>query len=185
MISGCMNANRKSQKEFYKHYYGYAYNICMRYCNKDIDITEIMNDGFLKIFKSIHLFIPKYDNLQVSIQGWIKSIMVHTAIDHFRKNKRNYMIKDIGEYVSEITDKDSSVIDKMSYKEILALIQQLSPVYRTVFNMFVIDGYKHEEIAEQLNIGVGTSKSNLAKAKQNIRKMIIDKKFQYYGLRAI
>ena len=95
------------------------------------------------------------------------------------------MIKDIGEYVSEITDKDSSVIDKMSYKEILALIQQLSPVYRTVFNMFVIDGYKHEEIAEQLNIGVGTSKSNLAKAKQNIRKMIIDKKFQYYGLRAI
>ena len=185
IISGCISANRQSQKEFYKKYYGFAYNICMRYSNTDYDVTEIINDGFLKIFKTIELFTPKYDNVEASIRGWIKSIMIYTAIDHFRKNKKNYLLSDIGDYANEISGADVSVVDRMTYKEILELVQHLSPAYRAVFNMFVIDGYKHEEIALLLNISVGTSKSNLAKAKKNIRKIIIDKKFKFYGLRAI
>lgn len=185
IISGCISAKRQSQKEFYKKYYGFAYNICMRYTNTDYDVTEIINDGFLKIFKAIELFTPKYDDVESSIRGWIKSIMIYTAIDHFRKNKKKYFLSDIRDYINEISDADASVIDRMTYKEILELIQHLSPAYRTVFNMFVIDGYKHEEIAGLLNISVGTSKSNLAKAKKNIKKLIIDKKFKFYGLRAI
>lgn len=111
--------------------------------------------------------------------------MVHTAIDHFRKNKKEHLISDQDESLTEVVGPDNSVIDNMSYKEILALIQQLSPAYLTVFNLYVIDGYKHEEIAEKLKISVGASKSNLAKAKLNIRKMIKSQKINFYGLRAI
>lgn len=185
LVSGCANENRQSQKELYRLYYGFAYNICMRYCNVTDDVVEILNDGFLKVFRSIHLFVPKYDNPEVSLRSWIKSIMVHTAIDHFRKNKKEHLISDQDESLTEVVGPDNSVIDNMSYKEILALIQQLSPAYLTVFNLYVIDGYKHEEIAEKLKISVGASKSNLAKAKLNIRKMIKSQKINFYGLRAI
>lgn len=185
IIDGCINANRQYQKELYRRYYALAYNICMRYCNVVDDTSELINDGFLKIFNSIHKFTPKYDNLEASLEGWIKSIMVHTAIDHFRKNKRNFLLKDLDDDDVAFSDGDVSVIDTMAYKELLELVQQLSPGYRAVFNLYVIDGYKHEEIANKLRISVGASKSNLAKARRSIRTMITDKKIQIYGLRAI
>jgi RNA polymerase sigma factor (sigma-70 family) len=185
IVTGCISANRQSQKELYQNYYGFATSICMRYSNVNNDTIEIVNDGFLKIFKSIHLFVPKYENFETSLLGWMKSILVHTAIDHFRKNGKNYLVGEVADETNELANTDVSAIDKMSYKEIIELVQKLSPVYRTVFNMFVIDGYKHEEIAEHLHISVGTSKSNLAKAKANIKKMLSTPKFKLYGIRAI
>ena len=104
--------------------------------------------------------------------GWIKSIMIFTAIDNFRKNNRYNQQQDIEETYHNIKDNDETSLDRMSYKEIIELVQKLSPVYRTVFNLYVIDGFKHEEIAGRLNITIGTSKSNLAKARLNIQKML-------------
>ena len=144
----------------------------MRYCHNPDDALEVTNDGFLKVFKTIGKFSPKYDNFEASLISWIKSIMIYAAIDNFRKNNRYNHQLDIEEVHYNIKDNDESSIDRMSYKEIVEMVQKLSPVYRTVFNLYVIDGYKHEEIATQLNITVGTSKSNLAKARINIQKLL-------------
>jgi len=147
----------------------------VRYCPESDDLVEVVNDGFLKIFKNLYLFKPVYSNYEVSLKGWIKAIMVNTSIDLFRKVSKNNFLAPIQSDHFEITKADESAIDKMTYKEILELVSRLSPVYRTVFNLFVIDGYSHDEIAGQLKISVGTSKSNLFKAKANIQKMLKEK----------
>lgn len=144
----------------------------MRYCATEEDAMEIVNDGFLKIFRGFPGFSPRYENYENSLRGWMKSILVHTAIDHFRKSNRSPHQIDIADDQLENLYESETSVDKISYKELIEMVQRLSPVYRTVFNLFVIDGYKHEEIADQLKISVGTSKSNLAKAKANIQKML-------------
>lgn len=181
IIQGCVNANRQSQKEFYHSYYGFAMGICMRYCNSHDDAMEVVNDGFLKVFKNIGSFNPRHENYEASLMGWMKTILINTAIDHFRKNKNNYLTGEIDGTHAEITDTLETAVDSMSYKEIIGMVQSLSPSYRTVFNLHIIDGYKHEEIAQQLNISVGTSKSNLAKARMNIQKMLKAAKEKLYG----
>jgi RNA polymerase sigma-70 factor (ECF subfamily) len=123
--------------------------------------------------------------MEGSLKGWIKRIMLNTAIDHFRKNNKYLMKVDMGEKVLNIPDETEDSVDKMSYDEIYKLIQKLSPMYRTVFNLYIIDGFKHEEIARQLNISVGTSKSNLAKAKINIQKMMQQAHRNLYEQKAI
>ena len=172
IIQGCIKANRDSQKQLYKLYYGFAMSICMRYSTHYTEAEEIVNDGFLKIFKKIDAFEPSYQSYEASFVGWIKKIFIHTAIDNYRKNNKSYTIPIMDDSHLEISENSASPIDNMSYKEIIALVQKLSPTYRTVFNLFVLDGYKHEEISKQLNISVGTSKSNLAKARINIQKML-------------
>lgn len=144
----------------------------MRYSTHYTEAEEIVNDGFLKIFKKIDAFEPSYQSYEASFVGWIKKIFIHTAIDNYRKNNKSYTIPIMDDSHLEISENSASPIDNMSYKEIIALVQKLSPTYRTVFNLFVLDGYKHEEISKQLNISVGTSKSNLAKARINIQKML-------------
>lgn len=146
--------------------------VCMRYCHQEADVVEIVNDGYLKIFKTINGFTAKYENIEASFMGWLKKIMIYTAIDQYRKNlKESFKVELDSKYLGIIDDSENA-IDALSYKEIITLIQKLSPTYRTVFNLFVIDGFKHEEIAKELNISVGTSKSNLAKARHNIQKML-------------
>jgi RNA polymerase sigma factor (sigma-70 family) len=173
IINGCVKAKRESQKELYKLYYGFAMGICMRYCHNQDDAVEILNDGYFKVFKTINSFTPKYENIEASFMGWLKQIMVFTAIDHYRKNSKNLLIDKIDDIHLAIQDTSESIIDAMAYSQIIELVQKLSPAYRTVFNLYVIDGYKHEEIAAHLNITVGTSKSNLAKAKINIQHMLL------------
>ncbi len=185
IIHGCVDANRVSQKEFYRSFYGFAMAICLRYCNTEDDAMEVVNDGFLKIFRELKNFSPRYENYEASLRGWMKSIFVNTSIDHYRKNHKNLYVSDLDNNNVDITDSEASAIDKMSYKEIIELVQKLSPVYRTVFNLFVIDGFKHEEIARQLNISAGTSKSNLFKAKANIQKMIKDSTSKNYERKAV
>jgi RNA polymerase sigma factor (sigma-70 family) len=185
IIQGCVQANRGSQKLFYQLYYGYAGSICMRYCSNPDDAAEITNDGFLKIFRSLDSFNPKYSDIEASLKGWMKRIIVNTAIDHFRKNRQHLMVAEIFDDHFNIADETETSIDRMTCKEILAVIQKLSPVYRMVFNLFVIDGYKHEEIAQQLKISVGASKSNLSKARMNIKKMLQQTDINYYEQKVI
>lgn len=157
----------------------------MRYCNSKDDAMEVVNDGFVKVYRKLPGFKPRYDNYEASLKGWMKSIFVNTAIDHFRKNNRNYVVAEIDDSHFEMEYGDETAIDKMSYKEIMELVQALSPVYKTIFNLFVIDGFKHEEIASQLNISVGTSKSNLSKAKGNIQKMLREAAIKSYERKAV
>ncbi len=157
----------------------------MRYCNSKDDAMEVVNDGFFKIYRELPNFKPAHNNYDASLKGWMKTIFIHTAIDNYRKNKKNYLVGEMEDAHFEMAGEQETAIDKMSYVEIMEMVQRLSPVYRTVFNLFVIDGFKHNEIAAQLRITTGTSKSNLAKARANIQKMISESLIINYEQRAI
>ena len=157
----------------------------MRYVQTDEDAMEITNDGFLKIFRELSSFVARYEDVEASLKGWMKKIMVNTAIDHFRKNHKYQMNVAIEDNLYHLADYGEDSIDKLSYDELLNIIQKLSPVYRAVFNLYIIDGFKHEEISKRLKISVGTSKSNLSKAKLNIQKMILERQKNRYGQTAL
>lgn len=165
IIEGCIRGDLKSQKALYKQFYGLAMSICLRYAESRDEASEILNDGFMKIFSNLSGYHP-----EKSFQGWLRKIMVHTAIDHYRKNSKHYSSLDLVYAENELGVED--VLDTISADEIMAMIQQLSPAYRLVFNLHVIEGYSHPEIAEKLQITEGASKSNLFKARMKLQKMI-------------
>ena len=173
-IKGCALNNRESQKKIFNSFYGYAMSICSRYTNNQEDAAEILNDGFLKIFKEIHRFTPAYADVNNSFKGWIGKIMVYTAIDHNRKRHRYDMLTSYDGKVADVADADENALDKISYDEIIVAIKQLSPAYRIILNLFIIDGFSHDEIAEKLGIASGTSKSNLSKAKKQLQKILFN-----------
>ncbi len=149
--------------------------ICDRYANKQEDAVEILNDGFLKIFREIHHYQPAYADVISSFKGWLRKIMVYTAIDHFRKNQKHQMITQLDSVVYHLPTIHEDAVEKLSYEEIIRAIQELSPGYRTVFNLFIIEGLSHEEISGQLGISTGTSKSNLSKARRQLQKILFKK----------
>ncbi|MBS1509599.1 MAG: sigma-70 family RNA polymerase sigma factor [Bacteroidetes bacterium] len=149
-------------------------SICDRYTSRDEDAIEILNDGFLKIFKEIHQFKPAYADVVSSFKGWLRKIMVYTAIDHFRKNQKHSNVIELESAVVHMPVETETAFDKISYDEIIGFIQDLSPAYRTVLNLFIVEGFSHEEIATQLDISIGTSKSNLAKARKQLQKILFN-----------
>ncbi len=171
-IRGCALNSRESQKKIYSSFYGYAMSICHRYANQDEDATEILNDGFLKVFVEIYRFKPAYADTVSSFKGWLRKIMIYTAIDHFRKNQRHKMLAELNESYMHVPASQEDAVDKLSYEEIIGAIKYLTPGYRTVFNLFVIEGFSHDEIAKELGISSGTSKSNLAKARKQLQKIL-------------
>jgi len=146
--------------------------VCDRYTNNQDDAVEILNDGFLKIFKEIHRYKPAYSDVVSSFKGWLRKIMVYTAIDHFRKNHKHQFTAELDNGIIQVSSGGETALDKISYEEIIRSVQQLTPGYRTVFNLFVIEGFTHEEISNRLGISIGTSKSNLAKAKRQLQKIL-------------
>jgi RNA polymerase sigma-70 factor (ECF subfamily) len=147
-------------------------SVCDRYANRDDDAIEILNDGFLKIFREIHHYKPAYSDVISSFKGWLRKIMVYTAIDHFRKHHKHQDVAELDTAVLHMPAHTENVHDKMSYDEIIHFIQHLSPAYRTVLNLFIIEGLSHEEIANRLQISIGTSKSNLSKARKQLQKIL-------------
>lgn len=165
LLEGCLKGHRTSQDELYKMYYAYAMSICLRYSRDREEAIEILNDGFYKIFTKINKYTDGY-----SFKGWLRKVMVNTAIDYYRKNEKHFHSVDISFAKNEWHNYD--FIDAMAEKEIIALVQTLPPSYRVVFNLYAIEGYKHEEIAQKLNISVGTSKSNLSIARNKLKRAI-------------
>lgn len=176
-IDGCVAKDRACQKRFYMHYYGFALAVCNRYVTAHDDAVGILNDGYLKIFNELKNFSPRHQNLEGSLKGWMRRIMVNTSIDYLRRNKNNpTLMQDMEGLHFHSNSNVDDAASKLSYQELLAVIARLSPAYRMVFNLFVIDGYSHEEISGILHINIGTSKSNLAKARMNLQKMILAEK---------
>ncbi|HZJ61535.1 MAG TPA: sigma-70 family RNA polymerase sigma factor [Chitinophagaceae bacterium] len=171
-IERCALNNRESQKKLYTSFYGYAMAVCDRYTNNQDDAVEILNDGFLKVFKEIYRYKPAYTDVVSSFKGWLRKIMVYTAIDHFRKNHKHQFTTDLDNGVVQVASHAEDALDRISYEEIIRSIQDLTPGYRTVFNLFIIEGFTHEEISDKLGISIGTSKSNLAKARRQLQKIL-------------
>jgi RNA polymerase sigma factor (sigma-70 family) len=171
-IRGCAINNRESQETVYRSFYGYAMSVCARYTNNQEDAVEILNDGFLKVFREIHHYRPSYTDTDSSFRGWLRKIMVYTAIDHYRKSRRQQLVDELKEGIFQIAATTETAADRLSHKEIIATIQQLTPAYRAVLNLFVVEGFSHDEIADKLGISTGTSKSNLAKARKQLQKLL-------------
>ena len=172
LIRGCTLNQRESQKKIYNSFYSYGMAICDRYTKRKEDAIEIYNDSFLKVFKQIHRYKPAYADEGNSFKGWIRQIIIHTAIDHCRKNNKHYFTLETEEFVAYIPESGENALDRISYDEIIRAVRNLSPAYRTVLNLFIIDGFSHEEISEKLGISIGTSKSNLFKARQHLQKLL-------------
>lgn len=176
VIRGCAKGDRKCQQQVYKMFYGKMMGVCLRYTKDTDEAKDVLQDGFIKVFKSIE----KY-NGEGSFEGWVRRIIVNTAIDFFRRNKNtgNVMgseyVDDMEDTLQSEEDDDGGIFSEIKTSDIVAEIQKLSPAYQAVFNMYVVEGYSHKEIADELGISIGTSKSNLAKAKMNLKKALSKK----------
>lgn len=173
---GCCANDRNSQKELYYLLRGFAMKICYRYVTTFEESEELMNESFVKLFKHIVQFDQtRQEDTLLSLKGWFKRILVNTCIDHYRKKSSSLNGHILSEESETLPDNGQTGIDILSYKEIIEAIRGLSPAYRTVFNLFIIEGLSHEEISKKLGISVGASKSNLSKARDNLRKLLISK----------
>jgi RNA polymerase sigma factor (sigma-70 family) len=176
IIAGCRINDRVSQRELYELLKDYALKICYRYQDHNEEAEEIMNEGFIKLFKNIGQFDEaRHANVEIALKGWFKRILINTCIDHYRKNASRLGSRVLTKETENIAGHAENGLDVMSYKEIIEAIRHLSNAYRTVFNLFVIEGMSHDEIAAQLGISVGASKSNLSKARENLRKILLKK----------
>jgi RNA polymerase sigma factor (sigma-70 family) len=177
LLEGCLQNDRKCQELLYKQFYGYAVGVCMRYVPNREEAVEVVNDGFLKVFQNVQ----KYD-AEKPFKIWMRRIMINTALDHYRQNVKHQNNTDLSVAENTIAASDSdNIYNTLAHEDLIELIQQLTPAYRTVFNLYVIDGYSHEEISRQLGISEGTSKSNLARARENLRVMLSKKKSNEYA----
>ena len=164
LLKGCLKNDRKSQRDLYRHYYAYGMSICLRYANDREGAAEMLNDAFMKIFTNLKKF-----DLSRPFKPWLRRVLINTCLNFIKKNNISFTSEmDAAENQSS----PEAILSGIAYDEVLDMIRKLSPAYRTVFNLYVIEGYKHEEIAEMLGISVGTSKSNLSKAKQQLRKIL-------------
>jgi RNA polymerase sigma factor (sigma-70 family) len=165
IIAGCRENNHRDQKTLYERYYGYCLKIVFRYIFRYDKAVDVVNDGFVKVFGKLHTFhYDQSSKIEMILMGWMRTIMINTAIDRLRKDN---FLPEIG-IINEgawIEDKSQSADQSLLYKDLINEVKKLPPTYRIVFNMYVIDGFTHQEIANQLKIAVGTSKSNLSKAR--------------------
>tara|TARA_B110000305_G_scaffold242116_1_gene320072 strand:+ start:16094 stop:16666 length:573 start_codon:yes stop_codon:yes gene_type:complete len=175
LISGCVKNDRRSQEELFKLFYGKMLGVCMRYARDRDTAEEMLQEGFIKIFDKLEAF-----DYKGSFEGWIRRIVSNTAIDNIRKSKKNPLLTDNDEDF-KLGGSDPIVeneeIQFLGRKAGIALeaVQNLSPAYRAVFNLHVMEEYTHKEIAEILGISEGTSKSNLSKAKMNLQRTLKEK----------
>lgn len=173
IINGCKARDEKCQKLLYESQRGFALKMVFRYIYNYEEALEVTNDGFVKFFLSIDSFrFEEEAALEKMVSGWLKRIMINTAIDLLRKKMFLPEIGGIAEQHMEIPQQEASADQKMVYKEIIQLVRKLPPQYRIVFNMYVIDGYSHLEIAEAINIPVSTSRSHLLRSRNLMSKYL-------------
>jgi RNA polymerase sigma factor (sigma-70 family) len=165
LLKGCKKGKRKYQEELYKHYFGFAMSVCLRYAPVREDAVEILNDSFLKVFDKIHL----YDE-DKPFKSWFRRILVNTSLDYYRSRKKYLFHVELNE-----AELDAEIpIDwesDLKTDVILKLFTQLPDLYRHIFNLYELEGYSHDEIAGMLSISPGTSRSHLSRAKKRIKEL--------------
>ncbi|MCB9288446.1 MAG: sigma-70 family RNA polymerase sigma factor [Lewinellaceae bacterium] len=164
IIEACKSGERRAQQQLYQQFYNGLFAICLRYATDHSQAKSLVNQAFLKAFQSLHQ-CKDYK----AFPAWINRIAINTCIDHVRKAKKNRTTT--LDHVEEAAI-PSSVLDKMAAEDLLALVQQLAPMTRAVFSLYVIEGFKHAEIAEQLGMSEGTSRWHLSTAKQELKRLL-------------
>ncbi len=175
IIDGCLQNDRRSQEQLFKLFYGKMLPVCIRYVSDRDTAQEVLQEGFIKVFEKLGAFDHKG-----SFEGWIRRIVANTAIDAIRKSKKDPYRTDndndfkIGAEDLMVDREEMETLD-LKAEVAMAAVQKLSPAYRAVFNLYVLEEYSHKEIGAILGISEGTSKSNLAKAKMNLQKILSEK----------
>jgi RNA polymerase sigma-70 factor (ECF subfamily) len=168
LIRACVRKERWAQQVLYEECYGPLMAVCLRYAKSEDEAMDILHESFIKIFRNIRKYQPG-----TSLLAWMRRITVNTAIDFYRRNARR-RTEDIDE-AFQLSTNEADAISQCTEQEILAAIQQLTPAYRTVFNLYVLEGYSHKEIADQLDITESTSRSNLVKARAKLQEMLVER----------
>jgi RNA polymerase sigma factor (sigma-70 family) len=172
IISGCKAGNRKAQEQLYRSYYKVMMNLCLRYTKNESEALEVLNTGFYKIYKNIH----RYDAGQATLYTWIRTIIINSCLDLIKKRDFNSITGELEQAAN--VHVPPAAISKMSAAEILNLVRLLPPATQAVFNLYVIEGYKHNEIAALAGISEGTSKWHLSEARKKLQKMITEQNIQ-------
>jgi len=177
LIVGCLKGDGRSQQAIHKLFYGKMKAVCMRYTRDSDQASDVLQEGFLKVFNSLDKFTGVG-----TFEGWMRRIMVNLSIDRYRRLKNDWIllgdengIENIGDEVTDNLEEadEHDEIYNITPEQIIDAMQQLTPAYRTVFNLYVYEDYTHQDIAEALGISVGSSKSNYAKAKKNMKKLLL------------
>jgi RNA polymerase sigma-70 factor (ECF subfamily) len=164
----CKNRDPLAQREIYDRYASTMMMVCYRYARSKDEAEDFLQDGFIRVFDYLHQY-----KCNGSLEGWVRRVMVTTCINHTRTRHRELMSEGISDYHEQVYgDGFEDYTNKFEIKELLQMVSELPEQYKTVFNLFVIDGYNHNEIAEMLQINVGTSKSNLSRARAILMKRI-------------
>ncbi len=169
LLEGCGNRDQKCQYILYQKFASIMLVVCRRYTRSEQDAEDVLQEGFIKIFNNL----DKYRG-DGSLEGWIRRIMVNTALNHYRSNLKSMYQLDIDEVQTAIEDVRPSNFDKLNANVLLKMIESLPDGYKLVFNLYEIEGYAHKEIAEMLNVSINTSKSQLLKARRVLQKKIGD-----------
>lgn len=170
LIRACARNERWAQQVLYEEYYGRMMVVCLRYANNEEDALDILHEAFIKVFQHINRYQPG-----TSLTAWIRRIIVNTAIDYYRKSIRR-RTEDIDQ-AGNLTNGDADAVSQCTEQEILEAIQQLTPAYRATFNLYVIEGYSHKEIADLLGITESTSRSNLVKARLKLKEILTSRTY--------
>jgi RNA polymerase sigma-70 factor (ECF subfamily) len=165
IIKGCLKGNRTSQEQLYRMFSNRMFGLCLQYAENYDDACDILQEGFIKVYRKMDQFSGKG-----SFEGWIRRIMINTALERYRSQLRLYPLTENEGRKEDQTSVE--VLDQLSADDLIKLVQSLPPRYRMVFNMYAIEGYTHKEIAESMGITVGTSKSNLSRARDILQKKV-------------
>lgn len=169
IIKQCQNKSSKAQKKLYQKFSPWLFGVCLQYCKDRTDAEDNLQDGFIKIFNNIDKF-----RFEGSFEGWMRRIMVNTIIESFRKKNQVYLVDSMEDY--QIEDEDNTEdAPQHSVEELLKIIESLPPKYKLVFNLYALEGLTHQEISESLDITVGTSKSNLSRARKLLKQKLAAK----------
>lgn len=165
LLQGCRAQQRGSQQRLYALYYNYAMSVARRYSDRVESTEEVVNDAFFKVFTKMHLYSEA-----LPFRSWFRRIIINTAIDRYRTQLNQIEFQEFAPgHEPEI---DMGIAENLTREQVFGLLDRLPPAYRTVFNLFVVDGYSHEEISKELGISVGASKSNLSRARQHLKKIL-------------
>ncbi len=173
LVRGCIRGKASSQEKLYRRLYGAMMAVCLRYTKDHEQAQDILQEGFIKMFGKLDRF-----SFEGSFEGWVRRIMVNTAIDFFRKKKTDFTLlgenDSIEKYAEVVEEEEEEAEYDFTPQDIIDAMQKLTPAYRTIFNLYAFENLTHNEISEQLGISVGTSKSNFAKAKRNLKKILVN-----------
>ena len=165
LLKECKRGKSESQEELYRRFASAMYGLCLQYASGEEDAQDILQDGFIKVF-------GKLDQVKnpAALPGWIRRVMINTALEKYRSQIILQRVDEVTERVEDVSGEEA--FESLTCEELVGLIQTLTPRYRMVFNLYAIEGYSHQEISEELGISVGTSKSNLSRARAILQEKI-------------